>query len=138
MLGMSCKKNLTSQHHSAGLVGIFTSVFHEGMPMLIYSQILGWGQSAISLLVVCLLRISGSNVPDLYAAMIPLGLEAGTDISATLHIKHKDWSPAVVEEAESLGLIIASLVFVAIVSMKPTIMSWNYGNAGNIYSQMIT
>ena len=51
-----------------------------GMPMVIYSQILMWGQSTCCLLALCVLNAFGCQIPKLFAAMVPLGLEAGADI----------------------------------------------------------
>ena len=48
--------------------------------MVIYSQILMWGQSACCLLTLCFVNLFKGNVPKLFAAMVPLGLEAGADI----------------------------------------------------------
>ena len=48
--------------------------------MVIYSQILMWGQSACCLLVLCIVNSFNAKIPKLFAAMVPLGLEAGADI----------------------------------------------------------
>ena len=131
MLGISCK-NYSSQLKT-GIMGLFASVFHEGMPMLIYSQILGWGQSAVCLCVVIFMDMIGYSVPTQYASMIPLGLEAGTDVSSTMvsmtkspdhtHKSTQMWSLAVIEEAESIGLVVVSVLFIICVSLKPFIVS---------------
>jgi hypothetical protein len=44
-----------------------------GMPMVIYSQILMWGQSSCCLLAICVLNSMGSKIPPMFAAMVPLG-----------------------------------------------------------------
>lgn len=41
ILGLTCARG-NSQHNSS-FRGMATSIFHEGMPMIIYSQILLWG-----------------------------------------------------------------------------------------------
>lgn len=41
--------------------------------MVIYSQILMWGQSACCLFVLCIGNLFGAAIPELFAAMVPLG-----------------------------------------------------------------
>lgn len=43
IIGITCSRK-NSQHNSS-LRGMMTSILHEGMPMIFYSQILTWGQS---------------------------------------------------------------------------------------------
>jgi hypothetical protein len=71
-LGMTCSR-ASSQHKS--MRGLLTSLLHEGMPMVIYNQILIWGQSTCCLVVVLLLNSFGASVPNTFAAMVPLGVE---------------------------------------------------------------
>ena len=66
ILGLTCARK-SSQHTT--LRGVITSVLHEGLPMIIYSQIVIWGQSTCCLLVLCILNKLGADVPDLFAAM---------------------------------------------------------------------
>ncbi len=76
ILGLTCSRS-NSQHNSS-LRGILTSVLHESMPMIIYSQILMWGQSTCCLIVLCILNYYfNGQIPSLFPAMIPLGIEAG-------------------------------------------------------------
>ena len=134
MLGISCKNFQSTQLKQAGLTGVLASVFHEGMPMLIYSQILGWGQSAVCLTMISVMQMFGFMVPAQYASMVPLALEAGTDVSSTMvdtvfapgHSpeSQKKWSLAVIEEAESLGLIVISVLFIICISLKPLLVSF--------------
>lgn len=42
--------------------------------MVIYSQILMWGQSACCILALCIVNFFGAGVPTLFAAMVPLGI----------------------------------------------------------------
>ena len=49
--------------------------------MVIYSQILMWGQSMCCIFVLCVVNFFGCGVPKLFAAMVPLGLEAGADVT---------------------------------------------------------
>lgn len=134
MLGISCRNYQSSQLKQAGLSGILASVFHEGMPMLIYSQILGWGQSAVCLIMISIMQFGGYDVPTQFASMVPLGMEAGTDVSSTMvssiisptHSRdsQKKWSLAVIEESESVGLVVISLLFIACVTAKPFLVSF--------------
>lgn len=71
ILGLTCSRK-SSQHIT--FKGVMTSILHEGLPMIIYSQIVIWGQSTACLLVLCVLNKLGFDIPDLFAAMIPLGL----------------------------------------------------------------
>ena len=50
-----------------------TNISLVGMPMVIYSQILMWGQSSCCLLAICVLNSMGSKIPPMFAAMVPLG-----------------------------------------------------------------
>ena len=61
---VSCKASNTYRLTNISLVG---------MPMVIYSQILMWGQSSCCLLAICVLNSMGSKIPPMFAAMVPLG-----------------------------------------------------------------
>ena len=82
--------------------------------------------------MICLMQMSGFAVPTQYASMVPLGLEAGTDVSSTMvdttfkgsAESQKKWSLAVIEEAESVGLIVISVLFIVCVSLKPFLVSF--------------
>lgn len=145
MLGISCKNSQTL-HKSAGIMAILASVFHEGMPMLIYSQIIGWGQSAVCLVTLTILESFGHSAPMDYASMIPIGLEAGTDVyantiarpsSASDEARRRMWSLAVIEEAESIGLIVVSIMFIVLVSWKPYIVSMGDSGSGSAHRDSI-
>jgi hypothetical protein len=72
ILGLTCSRS--TSHHTT-LRGVATSLLHEGMPMIIYSQILMWGQSMCCLGVLVVLNIfAGLKIPKLFAAMVPLGM----------------------------------------------------------------
>ena len=118
-LGLTCSRT-TSQHTS--FRGVVTSLLHEGMPMVIYSQILIWGQSTCCLLVLCVLNIFNAKIPSLFAAMVPLGVEAGEDV-VVVPVYNNFWSQTVVQEAESLGLVAACLTGIVLISCKPFFMS---------------
>ena len=111
-LGLTCSRS-SSQHST--LRGIVTSLFHEGMPMIIYSQVLIWGQTLCCLIVLCVGNLFGAGIPPLFVAMVPLGLEAGSDVLSK-DPQHNYWSGAIVEEAESFALILVCVVAVALLS----------------------
>lgn len=118
ILGLSCTR--TNSQHLGSVRGMLTSIFHEGMPMIIYSQILIWGQSMCCLLCVVILGLVGIRFPTSFAAMVPLGVEAGGDVN--ISPKYADlwsWSQTIVEEAESLGMIFTCVLGIAVISFKP-------------------
>lgn len=93
ILGITCGR-ANSQHNSS-LRGIVTSLFHEGMPMVIYSQLLTWGQTTCCLLLVYIGNtFFGAKIPRDFAAMVPLGLEAGSDITVSSNYKVNQSSPS--------------------------------------------
>ena len=131
ILGLSCSRT-SSQHHT-NLRGIITSVLHEGMPMVIYSQILIWGQSTCCLLILCIVNAFGAKIPNLFAAMVPLGVEAGSDVSTVSVSTNNFWSQTVVEEAESLGMMSICFVGILLINLKPIFIS--KGWLGQKYSR---
>mmetsp|Transcript_37893 Transcript_37893/g.38579 ORF Transcript_37893/g.38579 Transcript_37893/m.38579 type:complete len:787 (-) Transcript_37893:26-2386(-) len=129
MLGLCCSRS-SSKHIT--MRGVLTSVLHEGMPMVIYSQILTWGQTSLCLAIICLSKMIGLHIPSLFAAMVPLGVEAGNDVVPT-PVYNNFWSVTVVEEAESLGIVVASVLGVMAISAKPFLLS--SGWLGSAYSR---
>lgn len=121
----------SSSQHLASLRGIFTSLLHEGMPMVIYSQILIWGHSTVCLLACVFFNALGAGIPPLFAAMVPLGIEAGTDIIVAPSQSDVD-TQIVVEESESLGLVAACFMGIFLISSKPyfTARGWFGFGAG--------
>eukprot|EP00601_Ochromonadales_sp_CCMP2298_P030629 CAMPEP_0173332564 /NCGR_PEP_ID=MMETSP1144-20121109/4420_1 /TAXON_ID=483371 /ORGANISM="non described non described, Strain CCMP2298" /LENGTH=516 /DNA_ID=CAMNT_0014277457 /DNA_START=53 /DNA_END=1600 /DNA_ORIENTATION=- len=117
ILGITCGR--ANSQHNTSLRGIIYSLVHEGMPMVIYSQILNWGQTTCCLLLLCLANtFFGAQIPNIFAAMVPLGLEAGSDV--VLSSRHKtDWTQTVVEEAESLGMMVVCVLAVVMFTLKP-------------------
>ena len=98
MLGLGSKNKLS-------FFGTMEMVLHEGMPMLIYNQLLIWGQSSCCLLLSLILYFIGIKVPLFFSPMVALGLEAESDIHPSLMPQGKyQWSQQVVEDSESLGL----------------------------------
>ena len=86
ILGITCGRS--NSQHNASFRGLVTSLFHEGMPMVIYSQLLTWGQTTCCLLLVCVANtFFSADIPSVFAAMVPLGLEAGADISVSSNFK---------------------------------------------------
>ena len=136
ILGLTCAR--TKSHHTT-VRGVVTSLLHEGMPMVIYSQVLMWGQSTCCLAVLCLLNAFGAQIPKGFAAMVPLGVEAGADVvvKTTANSDHF-WSATVVEEAESLGLCAACVVGILLVSCKPYFIARGWIGTGglNILTQV--
>lgn len=114
ILGLQCSR--TTSHHVT-LRAIITSVLHEGMPMVIYYQILVWGQSVVCLAALELLLRFGVNIPILFAGIVPLGLEQGHDIVSANY--YDSWSETILGESESLGLLAACLLSCILVSVKP-------------------
>lgn len=86
ILGITCGR--VNSQHNASFRGIVTSLFHEGMPMVIYSQLLNWGQTTCCLLLVCIANsFFNAKIPTAFAAMVPLGLEAGADVTLSSNYK---------------------------------------------------
>ena len=116
-LGLFCSRS--SSHHSS-LRRIFNSVFHESAPMIVYSQILIWGQSSVCLLLCTVMNTipqMNKAFPNLFSGMVPLGIEAGPDVIPTAVYKNL-WSQTVVQEAETLGLFACCVLCIVVISAK--------------------
>ena len=120
ILGLTCARS--NSQHNLSLRGIATSILHEGMPMIIYSQILMWGQSTVCLTVLCILNYFNYAIPDLFPAMIPLGIESGSD-GLIRRSYSSFWDEQIVQEAESLGIIAVSVVGILMFTFKPYFIS---------------
>jgi hypothetical protein len=132
-LGLFCSRSY-SQH--SNLRAIFMSILHEGMPMVIYSQILIWGQSCVCLLISCILSYFNVKTPHLASAMVPLGIEAGSDVIPTA-VYENEWSKTVVQEAESLGLFASIVLGIVAVSVKRIYRgSWTGSTRAGIHTRM--
>lgn len=59
---------------------VLASIWHEALPMLVYSQVLIWGQSCVALLTVGLIRLGNPDVSVFLGALITMGLETGRDV----------------------------------------------------------
>jgi Na+/glutamate symporter len=128
ILSLFCTRS-SSQHSNSK--ALFLSILHEGIPMVIYSQILIWGQSSVCLLIYCLFYINSSDVPHLVSAMVPLGIEVGKDVIPTAVYKNS-WSQTVVQEAETLGLFAACFLGVIAITVKNRYIRgpWNDSSSG--------
>jgi hypothetical protein len=116
-LGLFCTRSST-QHSS--LRKIFHSTMHEGAPMIVYSQILIWGQSSVCLLLCTIMNSipqMNKSFPNLFSGMVPLGIEAGPDVIPTAVYKNL-WSQTVVQEAETLGLFACCVMSILVISAK--------------------
>jgi Na+/glutamate symporter len=116
-LGLFCSRSST-QHSS--LRRIFHSIVHEGGPMIVYSQILIWGQSSVCLLLCTVMNSipqMNKSFPNLFSGMVPLGIEAGPDVIPTAVYKNL-WSQTVVQEAETLGLFACCIMSILVISAK--------------------
>ena len=132
-LGLFCSRSY-SQHSS--LRAIIMSILHEGMPMVIYSQILIWGQSCVCLMISCVMSYFHIKTPHLAAAMVPLGIEAGSDVIPTA-VYQNGWSRTVVQEAESLGLYMAIILGVIAMSLKRMYRgAWTGSSRSELHSRV--
>ncbi len=100
--------------------GVLLSTLHEGLPMIIYSQILVWGQSCCCVIVLMVVNFvglgAGSNAFLRYAALVPHGAETGADVL----VGDKQVGDAlVISEAESIGLVITCFAGIALLSARP-------------------
>jgi hypothetical protein len=111
IFGLACSRT-KSQH--VGMRAMVTSIFHEGFPMMLYSEILIWGQSACCLLVLCICNWLGFNIPHQFATVIPIGVESGETAIRSLTSGNLKIDPetiyTLVQEAETLGLLGSSLL----------------------------
>ena len=59
---------------------VLASIWHEALPMLVYSQVLIWGQSCMALLTVGFLRMGNPDISPFLGALVTMGLETGRDV----------------------------------------------------------
>lgn len=59
---------------------VLASIWHEALPMLVYSQVLIWGQSCVALATVGVIRLGNPDVSIFLGALITMGLETGRDV----------------------------------------------------------
>lgn len=59
---------------------VLASIWHEALPMLVYSQVLIWGQSCVALMTVGLIRVGNPDVSVFLGALVTMGLETGRDV----------------------------------------------------------
>ncbi|CAM9963997.1 unnamed protein product, partial [Ectocarpus sp. 4 AP-2014] len=102
---------------------VLASIWHEALPMLVYSQVLIWGQSCVALLTVGLIRLGNPDVSVFLGALITMGLETGRDVmSFSTREIAGEWADEVVRLADSLGLLLS--VFGGICLMTMHMGSW--------------
>lgn len=88
--------------------------------MIVYSQILIWGQSSVCLLLCTVMNSipqMNKSFPNLFSGMVPLGIEAGPDVIPTAVYKNL-WSQTVVQESETLGLFACCVLSILVISAK--------------------
>eukprot|EP00903_Cladosiphon_okamuranus_P021043 g19335.t1 len=87
---------------------VLASIWHEALPMLVYSQVLIWGQSCVALATVGLIRIGNPDVSIFLGALITMGLETGRDVmSFSTREIAGEWADEVVRLADSMGLLLS-------------------------------
>lgn len=92
----------------------------QGMPMVLYSQIVIWGQSAVCIFLQLGWKVVGDQRnPTLLSAMVPLGMESGPDVVPPV-VFHSNWSQLVVQEAESYSLLLIAVLGTVFLSLKDT------------------
>lgn len=97
---------------------VVASIWHEALPMLVYSQVLIWGQSCVALLTVGLIRLGNPDVSIFLGALVTMGLETGRDVmSFSSKEIAGEWADEVVRLADSLGLLISILGGVILMTM---------------------
>eukprot|EP00904_Undaria_pinnatifida_P004987 jgi/Undpi1/1618/HiC_scaffold_11.g05008.m1 len=97
---------------------VVASIWHEALPMLVYSQVLIWGQSCVALLTVGIIRLGNPDVSIFLGALVTMGLETGRDVmSFSSKEIAGDWAEEVVRLADSLGLLISILGGVILMTM---------------------
>jgi len=98
---------------------IFLGLWHEALPMLLYAQILIWGQSCVALMVGKLFLRDG-YVSSYLGALVCLGMETGRDTSAYSGALAAGAPNAhdIVRQADAVGLIVSMTASIAF-------MTWN-------------
>ncbi|CAM9639512.1 unnamed protein product, partial [Choristocarpus tenellus] len=97
---------------------VLHTIWHEAMPMLIYSQVLIWGQSCMALGVVGLFRLGNPEVSPYLGALVTLGLETGRDVTAFSSARIVgEWAHEAVQLADSIGLLLSILAGVVLVTL---------------------
>ena len=91
-------------------------LWHEGIPMLLYDQVLTWGNSVVALTVTFLWRLAAdpfsgaggarSGLSPYAGAVITLGLEAGRDVLPS-QLRGDPHAEATVHLADNTGLLVS-------------------------------
>ncbi|RYG69369.1 hypothetical protein EON64_02875 [archaeon] len=71
--------------HTSSLRGLVVSILHEGMPMMIYSQVLLWGQTVCCMLVYMVTRIVTGQVGVVLLSIIPCAVLFVSGVLITVH-----------------------------------------------------
>ncbi|CAN0249544.1 unnamed protein product, partial [Scytosiphon promiscuus] len=107
---------------------VLASIWHEALPMLVYSQVLIWGQSCVALLTVGLIRFGNPDVSVFLGALITMGLETGRDVmSFSTREIAGEWADEVVRLADSMGLLLS--IFGGICLMTVHMGGWGQTGA---------
>jgi len=100
--------------------GVMLSIVHEGLPMMVYSQLLIWGHSFCCLLVLAVGGLFSNSVPKYYyAALVPNGIETGGDVIIATHSTTVGEDTTILSEAEAIGLVTTCIACVLLISLRP-------------------
>jgi len=111
--------------------GVVLSIVHEGLPMMVYSQLLIWGHSFCCLLVLAVGSTFSSSAPQYYyAALVPNGIETGGDVIIATHSATEGEDSTILSEAEAIGLVTTCIACVALISLRPWLQAQGWMSAG--------
>ena len=132
--------------------GIIMYLLHEGLLMVVYSQILIWGYSVLSMLLIWVCNsFFGASIPPNFAVMVPAGMESGADVligkestspgspgsgsnsnAWNAGNMHYYWNDDVVSESESLGLVAVSVVAIIVLSCRGPLQARGILNGSSV------
>ena len=117
-----------SSQATLSLRGVVVSCMHEGMPMMVYSQLLIWGQSTICLVAVWIAnKLMGIDINPHFSVLVCAGVETGTDV---LMANRVDKDATIMAESESLGLVVITVTAISILSLRPVLIKYGWIDAG--------
>ena len=128
-LHSSSSSNMANQ----SVRGVMLSIVHEGLPMMVYSQMLIWGHSFCCLLVLAVMGLYSKSVPQYYyAALVPNGIETGGDVIIATHSATAGEDNTILSEAEAIGLVTTCIACVVLISARPWLQAqgWLSANRG--------
>ena len=110
-----------SAQANQSLRGIMMSILHEGLPMIVYSQILVWGHSCCCILIIWIAGMMSvdTSLFEHYAALVPQGAETGQDVLLSSKGTKYQEDTLIVSESESLGLMITLIAGITLLSVRP-------------------